>query len=125
MSTTIITILVAIFGSNGLFSVIVLLINRHYSKQDKAVEDLTIMKEALEALSHDAYFRHCRRILAKDEITEEELENHQYLYKITEEELENHQYLYKAYHSQGLNGTGDRMHQLVLEKPVHVVIKEV
>lgn len=111
MSTTIITILVAIFGSNGLFSVIVLLINRHYSKQDKAVEDLEIMKNALAALSHDAYFRHCRKILAKDEITEEELENHQYLYK--------------AYHSQGLNGTGDRMHQLVLEKPVHVVIKEV
>ena len=75
------------------------------------MEDLEIMKNALEALSHDAYFRHCRRILAKDEITEEELENHQYLYK--------------EYHSQGLNGTGDRMHQLVLEKPVHVVIKEV
>lgn len=109
MSDTVITLLIAIFGSNGLFSVIVLLINRHYSKRDKAVEDLTIMKEALEALSHDAYFRHCRMVLAKDEITEEELENHQYLYK--------------AYHSQGLNGTGDRMHELVLEKPVKVVLK--
>lgn len=109
MSDTVITLLIAIFGSNGLFSVIVLLINRHYSKRDKAVEDLNIMREALAALSHDAYFRHCRMVLAKDEITEEELENHQYLYK--------------AYHSQGLNGTGDRMHQLVLEKPVKVVLK--
>ena len=104
MTDTVITLIVAIFGSNGLFSLIVLAINRHDRKKDKRNEDVEIMRKAIAALSHDSYFRQCRFILAKDEITEEELENHNYLYN--------------AYHSQGLNGTGDRLHQLVLEKPV-------
>ena len=63
------------------------------------VDDMTI-----KALAHDAYFRHCRYLMPYDEIPEEDLENH------------NH--LYKAYHAQGLNGTGDRMHELILEKKV-------
>ena len=67
------------------------------------VDDLTI-----EALAHDAYFRHCRHLLQSD--------------YITEDELENHNKLYKAYKAQGLNGTGDRMHALVLEKQVRVSI---
>lgn len=106
MSETVITLIVAIFGSNGLFSVILFLVNRHYSKKDKKNEDLEVMRKAIAALSHDSYFRHCNMLLAKDEITQDELENHNYLYN--------------AYHSQGLNGTGDRLHQLVLEKPVAV-----
>lgn len=65
------------------------------------VDDLTI-----EALAHDAYFRHCRYILQNNEITEDELENH------------NH--LYKAYKAQGLNGTGDKLHEEVLAKKVVV-----
>lgn len=60
----------------------------------------------LEALAHDAYFRHCRYLMPYDEIPEEDLENH------------NH--LYDAYKAQGLNGTGDRMHELILEKKVIV-----
>ena len=63
------------------------------------VDDLTI-----EALAHDAYYRHARYLMDSDEITEAELENH------------NH--LYEAYHAQGLNGTGDRIHQQILEKKV-------
>lgn len=61
----------------------------------------------IEALAHDAYYRQCRYLLQADDITEDELENH------------NH--LYRAYKAQGLNGTGDRLHQLVLEKKVRVV----
>ena len=67
------------------------------------VDDMTI-----EALAHDAYFRHCRYLLPLDEISDDELENH------------NH--LYCAYKAQGLNGTGDRMHELILEKKVTVHI---
>ena len=40
------------------------------------VDDLTI-----EALSRDAYFRQARYLLDDDEITEMELENHNYLYE--------------------------------------------
>lgn len=63
------------------------------------VDDLTI-----EALAHDAYYRHARYLLDCDEITEAELENHCHLYE--------------AYHAQGLNGTGDRIHQQIMEKKV-------
>lgn len=106
MSTTeiIVTLIVAIIGSSGLATAIQILVTRHFQKKDKKEEDYAIIKEALEALAHDAYFRHCRYILMKDEVTEDDLDNHKYLWK--------------AYHGLGLNGTGERMHQLVLEKPV-------
>ena len=106
MSDTTITLLIAIFGSNGLFSVIILLMNRHFAKKDKKNDEQETIKMVLEAVAHDAYFDDCRRLLKKD--------------SITEEELDNHNYLYRAYHAMGLNSTGDRMHQLVLEKPVAV-----
>ena len=69
---------------------------------------MSVDKIAIEALAHDAYYRQCRYLLQGDEITEDELENH------------NH--LYRAYKAQGLNGTGDRLHELVLEKKVKVTI---
>ena len=106
MSDTTITLLIAIFGSNGLFSVIILLMNRHFAKKDKEDNEQETFKMVLEAVAHDAYFDDCRRLLKKD--------------TISEEELDNHNYLYRAYHAMGLNSTGDRMHQLVLEKPVAV-----
>ena len=58
----------------------------------------------LQALAHDAYFRHCRYLMPFDEIPEEDLENH------------NH--LYSAYKAQNLNKTGDRLHEIILEKKV-------
>lgn len=58
----------------------------------------------LDALSHDAYFKDCKLLLNKD--------------IITKDELENHDYLYKTYHARGLNGTGDRLHQIIMEKPI-------
>ena len=106
MSETTITLLIAIFGSNGLFSVIILLMNRHFAKKDKESDEQETFKMVLEAVAHDAYYDDCRRLLKKDDITEEELDNHNYLYR--------------AYHAMGLNSTGDRMHHLVLEKPVRV-----
>ena len=84
---------------SGILTIIILVIKMMVKKLNN--DDLT-----MKALAHDAYFRHARYLLAKDEISEEELENHNYLYR--------------AYHSQGLNGTGDRLHELVLEKKVIV-----
>lgn len=63
-------------------------------------------KMTLDALSHDAYYKDCRILLKKDEITEDDLENHNYLYK--------------TYHARGLNGTGDKLHDLIMDKPVKV-----
>lgn len=58
----------------------------------------------MKAVIHDSYFRQARYLLAKDEITEEEYENHDFLYQ--------------AYHIQGLNGTGDKLHDIIEEKKV-------
>ena len=81
----------------GMFAQIIVL-----SKQMK--KRWTADEMTLKALTHDAYFRQARILCNKDFITEDELEN------------ENN--LYDAYHAQGLNGTGDRLHSIVLEKPV-------
>ena len=83
----------------GLLTLIILSVKWFWKKIKS--DDLT-----MKALAHDAYFRQARYLLSKDEITEEELENHNYLYR--------------AYHSQGLNGTGDRLHQEVLVKKIAI-----
>ena len=59
---------------------------------------------AIKALAHNAYFKETNNLLPK--------------YEITKEELENHNYLYRAYHAQGLNSTGDRLHEIILDKPI-------
>jgi len=61
---------------------------------------------ALKALAHDAFFRYCRYLDPED--------------TLSEDELENLNFLYKAYHSLGLNGTGDKLYNQVISKPVEV-----
>ena len=60
--------------------------------------------KAVKALAHDAYFRYCRYLLPED--------------TLTEEEVENINYLYDSYHSLGLNSTGDKLYQQIMAKPV-------
>lgn len=103
-STIIVTIVVAIIGSGALTTVVSVLINRHYAKKDKESEQEKTFRFVIEALAHNAYFGDSRKLIRKD--------------SITEEELDNHNFLYKAYHSLGLNGTGDRIHEIILDKPV-------
>lgn len=100
----IVTLVVAILGSSALATIVQVLVQRHYAQKDKESEHDEMVAFVLEALAHNAFYRDCRRLMPKD--------------IITEEELDNHNYLYKAYHSLGLNSTGDRMHEIILEKPV-------
>lgn len=60
--------------------------------------------KALKALAHDAYFRYCRYLLPAE--------------TLTEDEVENINFLYDGYHSLGLNSTGDKMYQEIMKKPV-------
>ena len=83
----------------GFLTILILLIKKLWKSM--TADDLT-----MKALAHDAYFRHARYLLAQD--------------SITEEELENHNYLYRAYHIQGLNSTGDKLHHDILEKPIKI-----
>lgn len=63
-----------------------------------------VYDEVLKALAHDVYFRYCRYLLPEDELTEYEVENFNFLYK--------------AYHSLGLNSTGDKLYNQIISKPV-------
>lgn len=103
-SQIIVAIVVAIIGSGALTTIVSVCINRHYAKKDKETEDEKTFRFVMEALAHNAYFGDSRKLMRKD--------------SITEEELDNHNFLYKAYHSLGLNGTGDRIHEIILDKPV-------
>jgi len=60
--------------------------------------------KAVKALAHDAYFRYCRYLLPEE--------------SLTEEEVENINYLYDSYHSLGLNSTGDKLYKEIMAKPV-------
>lgn len=81
----------------GIFTGICLWVKSMY-KKSKAYD------KSLKALAHDAYFRYCRYLLPND--------------TLSEAELENFTYLYESYHSLGLNGTGDKMYQQIIAKPV-------
>ena len=81
----------------GILTLIVVAI-KWFVKKIKA-DDITI-----KALAHDAYFRHCRYLMPSE--------------KITEAESENHEYLYAGYKAQGLNGTGDKMHEIISAKEI-------
>ena len=70
-----------------------------------------VYDQALKALAHDAYFRYCRYLLPCE--------------SLTQEEVENINYLYSGYHSLGLNGTGDKLYNEIIAKPVRVKNSEV
>ena len=103
-SEIIVTVVVAVLGSGALTTLVSIIVTRHYAKKDKETEEQNKSRFVIEALAHNAYFGNCEKLMDKD--------------VLTREELDNHNYLYKAYHSLGLNSTGDRMHELILEKPI-------
>ena len=81
----------------GLLTLIIMIIKwlRHKIKCDMVT---------VRAVAHDSYYRCARELLKRD--------------KISDDELENFEFLYKAYKAQGLNGTGDRIHEQIMEKEV-------
>ena len=84
-------------AAGGLFTAAVLWIKSLIAKEK-------VMAEALKALAHDSFYRQCRYLLAKE--------------YITEDELENLNYLHDAYTSLGMNGTGEELYRRCLEKPI-------
>ncbi len=62
--------------------------------------------KALKALAHDAFFRCCHYLMPKE--------------TLTDDEVENINYLYDSYHSLGLNSTGDKLYNEIMKKPVKI-----
>ena len=63
-----------------------------------------VYDKALKALAHDSFHRQCRELMGQE--------------TITEDELENLNYLHDAYKSLGLNGTGEELYKRCLEKRI-------
>jgi hypothetical protein len=87
----------------GILTIIVLMIKWIVKKF--RTDDLTI-----KALAHNAFYQDCHKLLPKD--------------ILTEDELENHDYLWRAYKGQGLNGTGEKLHNQILAKPVAAPVSD-
>ena len=63
-----------------------------------------VYDKALKALAHDSFHRQCRELLQQE--------------FITEDELENLNYLYGSYKALGLNGTGEELYRRCLMKEI-------
>lgn len=87
----------------GILTLIVMLIRWLWKKI--RTDDLTI-----KALAHNAFYQNCHALLPKE--------------TLTEDELENHDYLWRAYKGQGLNGTGEKLHNQIIEKKVAAPVSD-
>ena len=63
-----------------------------------------IFEAAVKALAHDSFHRQCRELLPQE--------------TITEDDLENLNYLYESYKALGLNGTGEELYRRCLMKEI-------
>lgn len=70
------------------------------------IKQKAIEKE-IKALAHDALFRFCRELLLQG--------------FITEQQLENLDYLYEGYKGLGMNGTGEVLYKRCVELPLKEV----
>lgn len=93
----VITILVAVLGSNGLWAFLQWYITNR--KKKRSTE-----QEALLALLHDKLYALCKSLLSQDSISLEQLEN-----------LE---YLYRPYIKLGGNGTCEKLYRQVIDMPI-------
>lgn len=98
------TVLIAIFGTSGFWSVITILINRYQNKKDKIAEAKSVERKALLGLLHDRVYE-----LANYHIRER---------CISDDEYDNLQYLYKPYKEMGGNGTCERLMKEVEKLPI-------
>ena len=97
--TTEATIIVAIFGSTGLWKLVEVILTRKYNKKDKEDDKEDLVMSALQGLLHEALERRCLEALAEGEVT---LAQHETI-----------EALWEPYCKMGLNGTGRALHESV------------
>lgn len=98
-----VTILLAIFASSGLWSFLLYIAQRRDQKQDARTK-------ALKVLLHDAVYHNCEKAIHRGYTTIMEFDN------ITE--------LYNAYHALDGNGTGTELYNKVRALPIQDTLKE-
>ena len=68
----------------------------------RILKKMKVYDDALKALAHDCFYRQCRYLLQQD--------------SISEDELENLNYLHDAYTALGMNGTGEELYKRCIRK---------
>lgn len=76
-----VTILLAILGSSGVSTIIVALLQRHWSKKDKKDERIDALVEAQKCVMIDLVRQHGRSYISDGEITLSDKENLMSMYK--------------------------------------------
>lgn len=91
------TLLVAVFASNGLWSVV-------QTRMQKKNKSQSALEKAVIALLHDRLYEYSEIYIARD--------------GITIQELDNLRYLYEPYEEMGGNGTGKQLYERCLKLPL-------
>lgn len=104
MGDNLTTLLVAIFASTGFWSLLTSLFHFHVKKKSETESGDRAERALLLGLAHDRLYALCYHYLERGEITAEEYDNLQYIYR--------------PYHEAGGNGTGDRLMQEVESLPI-------
>lgn len=73
---------------------------------NKMKQTIEVLLVSAKANTHDQFHRYCRYLLPQD--------------GLTEDESENLDYLYEGYTALGLNGTGKRLYEQIIEKPIKI-----
>ena len=102
MTTSLITIIVAIFASSGIWSLILAI----YTNKSKAKSAET---ELLLGLAHDRIFELCKDILKSGEMSEQEYDNLKHLYD--------------PYIESGGNGTAEKLMKQVEEMKIELLTR--
>jgi hypothetical protein len=101
-----IAIFTAVFASQGLWALILYLVQRKDKKKDKKEEVLDHQSKMLLGLGHDRIICLGKEYLAKGSMTEDEYENL-------------NKYLYAPYKALGGNGTAEKIMEDVRKLPIN------
>lgn len=73
------TIVIAIIGSQGLWAILLFLLNRYFAKEDKKADKDSALSKGVLALLHNKLYDIADTIIEQGYITQEQLENVEYL----------------------------------------------
>ena len=109
-NSTILTILLAVIGSSGVWSVVLAIVQHRQRRKDQLAMEDSAERKMLLALAHDRIYYLAERMIGEYQDKERE--------GITKEEWENLDILYQGYKNLGGNGTCERLYKEIEKLPI-------
>lgn len=110
MESPVVTIILAVLASSGIWSVILAIINHRNKIKDEARAADSAERQMLLALAHDRIYYLCETIIKEEQAG--------LRHGVTREEWENLDILYQGYHRLGGNGTCQRLYEEIKKLPI-------